>query len=79
MLSRAVRTERGGRGPRAGKLDLVEASSARSSEQHALDDPAERAAQQERLRALARELDGDPERVREVLVELKARADLWPK
>lgn len=51
----------------------MEASSARSSEPH----PAERAAQQERLRALARELDGDPERVREVLAELKARADLW--
>jgi len=57
----------------------VEASSARSSEQHPLDDPAERAAQQERLRALAHELDGDPERVREVLAELKARADLWPE
>jgi hypothetical protein len=57
----------------------VEASPASSSEQHPLDDPAERAAQQERLRALARELDGDPERVREVLAELKARADLWPE
>jgi hypothetical protein len=39
----------------------------------------ERAAQPERLRGLARELDGDPERVREVLVELEARADLWPE
>ena len=57
----------------------LEASSARASEQPPLDDPAERAAQQERLRALARELDGDPDRVREVMAELKARADLWPE
>lgn len=57
----------------AGKLDLVEASSARSSE-HALDDPAERAAQQERLRALAR--DGGTRRphprARRVLTEVRS-------
>lgn len=57
----------------------MEASSARSPEQHPLDDPAERVAQQKRLRELAHELDGDPSRVREVLAELEARADLWPE